>query len=73
MYKVIKQLGIPDSRIILMNALDVQCDSRNRYPGHMFDSDQTIPFMRQGHSTDIPDSLCDESTKIDYTVTATLS
>lgn len=69
MYRVIKQSGIPDSQIILMNALDVQCDSRNRYPGHVYDTDQAIPFMRgalyntqqttststaQSHSSSVP-------------------
>ena len=80
MYRVIKQSGIPDSQIILMNALDVQCDSRNRYPGHVYDTDQAIPYMRgalynthltsdQPHSSvSVPTSLCDSELEMDYTV-----
>ncbi len=46
MYRVVKDAGIPDSQIILMNALPVQCDSRNRYPGHMYDTDEDVPYMK---------------------------
>lgn len=79
MYKVIKESGVPDSQIILMNALDVQCDSRNRYPGRIYDTDKAIPYMQgplySRHSpveTDqvdnIPEGLCDGTTEVDYTV-----
>lgn len=81
MYKVIKQSGIPDSQIILMNALDVQCDSRNRHPGHMYATDKPVPFLAEEvynyslHSKDdrvtnmnIPPDLCNGETEVDYTV-----
>ena len=78
MYRVIKQSGIPDSQIILMNALDVQCDSRNRYPGHVYDTDQPIPYMRgplydmentaASSRPAVPPSLCDDGLEVDYTV-----
>ena len=37
-YEDIKKLGIPDENIILMNGLDVVCDSRNSFPGSLFNS-----------------------------------
>ena len=80
-YQTIKQSGIPDSQIILMNALDIQCDSRNRFPGHVYDTDQSIPYLtgdKYMHTLDsnfgdaskkhVPLSLCDESLEMDYTV-----
>jgi hypothetical protein len=81
-YRVIKQSGIPDSQIILMNALDVQCDSRNRYPGHMYDTDEAVPFMQgdlyathqtKDHTRTVPASLCDENLEMDYTVSLVIT
>jgi len=36
LYFIIRRLGIPDNRIILMNALDAPCDARNPFPGAVF-------------------------------------
>ena len=36
LYFIIRRLGIPDDRIVLMNALDAPCDARNPFPGAMF-------------------------------------
>ena len=36
MYFIIRRLGIPDDRIILMNSLDSTCDARNPFPGDMY-------------------------------------
>ena len=38
MYYIIRKMGIPDSQIILMNAMDSSCDARNPYPGKMFNT-----------------------------------
>jgi len=38
MYRLIKQLGVADDHIILMNALDSPCNSRNSRPGTQFSS-----------------------------------
>ncbi|KAL9650755.1 hypothetical protein ABK040_001808 [Willaertia magna] len=37
-YHVVKQLGIPDSQIILMLADDVACNARNRFPARVFNN-----------------------------------
>ena len=36
LYFVIRRLGIPDDHIILMNTLDSTCDTRNPFPGDMY-------------------------------------
>ena len=76
-YQEVKRSGIPDSQIILMNALNVQCDERNRYPGLVYDTNEPIPYMK-GHLYDtpqmkdekiaVPPSLCDDDMEIDYNV-----
>ncbi|KAK9456725.1 peptidase C13 family-domain-containing protein [Dipodascopsis uninucleata] len=38
MYRTVKRLGIPDSQIILMLADDVACDSRNMFPGTVYNN-----------------------------------
>ncbi len=35
-YYLVKQLGIPDSNIILMLADDMPCNARNPHPGEVF-------------------------------------
>ncbi len=35
-YYLVKQLGIPDSNIILMLADDMPCNARNPFPGQVF-------------------------------------
>ena len=37
-YHTVKRLGIPDSQIILMLADDVSCNSRNLFPGSIFNN-----------------------------------
>jgi phosphatidylinositol glycan class K len=37
-YHIVKQLGIPDSNIILMLADDVACNARNSYPAQIFNN-----------------------------------
>lgn len=48
LYRVVKKLGIPDSRIILMLAEDVACDPRNVKPATIFNS----PLHRTNLYTD---------------------
>lgn len=38
MYRTVKRLGIPDSQIILMLSDDVACNSRNLFPGSVFNN-----------------------------------
>jgi phosphatidylinositol glycan class K len=38
MYYIIRKMGIPDSQIILMSTIDATCDSRNLYPGQIFNT-----------------------------------
>lgn len=38
LYRTVKRLGIPDSRIILMLADDVACDARNTFPATVFNN-----------------------------------
>lgn len=38
MYRTVKRLGIPDSNVILMIADDVACNSRNMFPGTVFNN-----------------------------------
>lgn len=40
MYYIIRKMGIPDSQIILMNAMDPSCDARNPYPGDIYNTQQ---------------------------------
>ena len=40
MYYIIRKMGIPDSQIILMNAMDPSCDARNPYPGDIFNTQE---------------------------------
>ncbi|KAI3405858.2 GPI8 [Candida oxycetoniae] len=42
-YRTVKRLGIPDSQIILMQADDIACNSRNAFPGTVFNNmDQAL-------------------------------
>lgn len=43
LYRIVKKLGIPDRRIILMNSLEVSHDSRNPLPGAVFASNTSLP------------------------------
>lgn len=54
MYRTVKRLGIPDSQIILMLSDDVACNSRNLFPGSVFNN--------QDHAID----LYGESVEVDY-------
>ncbi|SCU95941.1 LAME_0F14180g1_1 [Lachancea meyersii CBS 8951] len=54
MYRTVKRLGIPDSRIILMLSDDVACNSRNLFPGSVFNN--------QDRALD----LYGESVEVDY-------
>ncbi|EGW35204.1 uncharacterized protein SPAPADRAFT_58405 [Spathaspora passalidarum NRRL Y-27907] len=43
LYRTVKRMGIPDSQIILMLSDDVACNSRNAFPGTVFNNmDQAI-------------------------------
>ena len=53
-YRTVKRLGIPDSQIILMLSDDVSCNSRNLFPGAVFNN--------KDHSID----LYGESVEVDY-------
>ncbi|SSD59555.1 related to GPI-anchor transamidase [Saccharomycodes ludwigii] len=54
MYRTVKRLGIPDSQIILMLSDDVSCNSRNLFPGAVFNN--------KDHMLD----LYGESVEVDY-------
>lgn len=54
MYRTVKRLGIPDSQIILMLSDDVACNSRNLFPGSVFNN--------KDHALD----LYGESVEVDY-------
>ncbi|CCF58085.1 hypothetical protein KAFR_0D04370 [Kazachstania africana CBS 2517] len=54
MYRTVKRLGIPDSQIILMLSDDVACNSRNLFPGSVFNN--------KDHAID----LYGESVEVDY-------
>ncbi|KAL4575777.1 hypothetical protein LXL04_011863 [Taraxacum kok-saghyz] len=38
-FRIVKQVGIPDERIILMLADDMACNSRNKYPAQVFNNE----------------------------------
>lgn len=53
MYRTVKRLGIPDSQIILMLADDVACNSRNAFPGAVFNNaDRNIDLYGDGIEVD---------------------
>ena len=54
MYRTVKRLGIPDSQIILMLSDDVACNSRNLFPGSVFNN--------KDHAID----LYGENVEVDY-------
>lgn len=54
MYRTFKRLGVPDSQIIVMLSDDVACNSRNLFPGSVFNN--------QDHAID----LYGDSIEIDY-------
>lgn len=54
MYRTVKRLGIPDSQIILMLSDDVACNSRNLFPGSVFNN--------KDHAID----LYGDSVEVDY-------
>lgn len=54
MYRTVRRLGIPDSQIILMLSDDVACNSRNLFPGSVFNN--------KDHAID----LYGESIEVDY-------
>lgn len=50
MYYIIRKMGIPDNQIILMNAMDPSCDTRNPFPGDIFNTlgmDTVLNEMRR--------------------------
>jgi len=53
-YRAVKRLGIPDSRIILMLADDMACNPRNIYPGEIY------------HNKNHPVNLYGSSVEVDY-------
>eukprot|EP00924_Labyrinthula_sp_SR-Ha-C_P003529 maker-scaffold_53-snap-gene-0.35-mRNA-1 protein AED:0.03 eAED:0.03 QI:99/1/1/1/0/0/4/595/317 len=53
-YHVVKELGIPDSNIILMLAEDIPCNSRNAHKAELFSSQRK------------EDNLYDETVQVDY-------
>mgnify|MGYP003386897042 FL=1 len=53
-YAVLRELGIPDRNIILMNAVNVLCDNRNSIQGEMY------------NSNDMKHNLCHAGIETDY-------
>ena len=52
-YAILKELGISDNNIILMNSVNVACDSRNIYQGSIYNSIDTAPLdLCEGVETD---------------------
>lgn len=53
MYRTVKRLGIPDSQIILMLSDDVACNSRNLFPGSVFNNqDRAIDLYGESVEVD---------------------
>ncbi|AAS52220.1 ADR299Wp [Eremothecium gossypii ATCC 10895] len=53
MYRTVRRLGIPDSQIILMLSDDVACNSRNLFPGAIFNNaDRAIDLYGQSVEVD---------------------
>ncbi|CCH44067.1 GPI-anchor transamidase [Wickerhamomyces ciferrii] len=53
MYRTVKRLGIPDSQIILMLSDDVACNSRNLFPGSVFNNqDRAIDLYGESIEVD---------------------
>ncbi|AET41300.1 GPI-anchor transamidase Ecym_8003 [Eremothecium cymbalariae DBVPG len=53
MYRTVKRLGIPDSQIILMLSDDIACNSRNLFPGAVFNNaDRAIDLYGQSVEVD---------------------
>lgn len=55
-YNIVKKLGIPDSRIIFLNTLDILNDARNPLRGEMYNSDSTLTGI----------NLVDDDLEIDF-------
>lgn len=55
-YNTVKKLGIPDSRIIFLNTLDIINDDRNPLRGEMYSSESTSPLS----------NLVDRDLEIDF-------
>lgn len=54
LYRTVKQMGIPDSQIILMLPDDMACNPRNSFPAHVFNN--------RGHQLD----LYSDDVEVDY-------
>lgn len=53
MYRTVKRLGIPDSQIILMLSDDIACNSRNLFPGSVFNNqDRAIDLYGESIEVD---------------------
>ncbi|AMD19763.1 HCL388Wp [Eremothecium sinecaudum] len=53
LYRTVKRLGIPDSQIILMLSDDIACNSRNLFPGAIFNNaDRVIDLYGQSVEVD---------------------
>lgn len=53
-YAILRELNVPDSNIILMNAVNVLCDNRNSMQGEMY------------NSNDLQHNLCHRGIETDY-------
>ncbi|RLV92657.1 GPI-anchor transamidase [Spathaspora sp. JA1] len=53
LYRTVKRMGIPDSQIILMLSDDIACNSRNAFPGTVFNNmDQAIDLYGESIEVD---------------------
>lgn len=57
-YRTVKRLGIPDSNIILMLADDIACNSRNKFPGTIFNN--------ADRRLDLYGGMSDGTVEVDY-------
>lgn len=66
-YYIIRNMGIPDSHIILMNAMDPACDTRNPFPGSLYNTLEMDTALNQ--LKDVPRNRSrkqDKSVEVDY-------
>jgi glycosylphosphatidylinositol transamidase (GPIT) subunit GPI8 len=66
-YYIIRSMGIPDSHIILMNAMDPACDTRNPFPGSLYNTLEMDTALNQ--LKDVPRNRSrkqDKSVEVDY-------
>lgn len=66
-YYIIRSMGIPDSHIILMNAMDPACDSRNPFPGVIYNTlEMDTALNKQSDEPQNSSRKPDRSVEVDY-------